>query len=64
MTQNEWLILGVYTIAGIVIGFIIKKWVMPILLKYAQKTNIESDDLVIAILQKWVIVWFFSLGLF
>lgn len=64
MTQNECIILGIYIITGIVIGFVLKKWIMPILLKYAQKTTIESDDLVIAILQKWVVVWFFSLGLF
>lgn len=64
MTQNEWLILGIYIVAGLAIGFLLKKLAMPYLLKYAQKTSIESDDMVIAILQKWVIVWFFSLGLF
>ena len=64
MTQNEILQLSIFIVSGFVVGFIIHKWIMPLLAKLATKTTIKSDDLIINTIDKWVISWFVALGLF
>ncbi len=64
MNGNDILQLSIYVVGGFIIGFIIHKWVMPILGKLAAKTKLKSDDLIISIISKWVISWFLALGLF
>lgn len=64
MTDNDILQLTLYTVSGLLIGLILYKIVMPFIAKLAAKTSIKSDDLIIQTLRKWVIPWFFALGLF
>ena len=64
MIDNDILHLIIYLLGGFVIGFIIHKWIMPLIAKLAAKTNMKSDDLIINAIKKWVILWCVSLGLF
>lgn len=64
MTDNDILQLCLYTVSGLLIGLLLYKIVMPFIAKLAAKTAIKSDDLIIQTLRKWVIPWFFALGLF
>ncbi len=64
MTDNDILQLGVYTLSGLLTGFFIHKVIMPLISKFAAKTAIKSDDLIIRTISKWVIPWFLVLGLF
>ena len=64
MTQQEWITLSIYIGSGILLGFILRKIILPFLLKFAKTTSIKSDELIISIVQQWVIIWFFALGLF
>ena len=47
MIDNDILHLIIYLLGGFVIGFIIHKWIMPLIAKLAAKTNMKSDDLII-----------------
>ena len=64
MTDNDILQLCLYTFSGLLIGLVVYKIIMPFFIKLAAKTAIKSDDLIIKTLSKWVIPWFFALGLF
>jgi len=64
MTENEILQLSIYIVSGFVLGFLVHKWIIPILKKIAKKTTIKSDDLIIKTIDKWIIWWFVALGLF
>ncbi|MBL7702133.1 MAG: mechanosensitive ion channel family protein [Ferruginibacter sp.] len=64
MTDNDILQLSLFTVSGLLTGLILYKIVMPFIAKLAAKTSIKSDDLIIQTLRKWVIPWFFALGLF
>ncbi len=64
MTDNDILQLCLYTAAGLLIGLLLNKIVMPFFAKLAAKTALKSDDLIIKTLSKWVIPWFLALGLF
>jgi small-conductance mechanosensitive channel len=64
MTDNDILQLCLYTVAGLLIGLLLYKIVLPFIAKLAAKTAIKLDDVIIKTLSKWVIPWFFALGLF
>ena len=64
MTENDILQLCLYTLSGLLIGLIVYKIIIPLIAKMTAKTAIKSDDLIIKTLSKWVIPWFFALGLF
>ena len=64
MTENDILQLCLYTLSGLLIGLVVYKIIIPLIAKMAAKTAIKSDDLIIKTLSKWVIPWFFTLGLF
>lgn len=64
MTDYDILQLCLYTVSGLLVGLLLYKIVMPFIAKLAAKTNIKSDDLIIKTLSKWVIPWFFALGLY
>ena len=57
--HNKHIIEIVIAIGGaIVLGWLIKKIVFPILYKFTNKTKWKSDDLIIESIGKWVIFWF------
>ncbi len=64
MTQDDILKLVLYILGGFVVGFIVHKWLMPLLSKLASRTKLKSDDLIIETITKWVVAWFVALGLF
>lgn len=64
MSQNDILQLSIYIVSGFALGVIIHKWIMPFIVKLAAKTSIQSDDLIINSIRKWIIPWFLVLGLF
>lgn len=64
MTQDDILKLVLYILGGFVVGFIVHKWVMPLLARLASRTKLKSDDLIVETIRKWVISWFVALGLF
>ena len=64
MSNNEILQLCIYTVSGLVAGIFLHKIIMPVFTRLAAKTSIKSDDLIIKTIRKWVIPWFFALGLY
>src|SRR5665647_214817 len=62
--ENDILQLAIYVVSGFLIGFILHKWIMPLLARLATKTKLKTDDLIVSIISKWVISWFVALGLF
>lgn len=64
MSNNDILQLCVYTVSGLVTGIFLHKIIMPLFARLASKTLIKSDDLIIKTIRKWIIPWFFALGLY
>ncbi len=64
MSNNEMLQLSIYTVSGLVAGIFVHKVIMPLFARLALKTSFKSDDLIIKTISKWVIPWFFALGLY
>jgi small-conductance mechanosensitive channel len=64
MTGYEILQLSIYIASGFVLGFVLYKWLIPVLAKLAAKTKWQSDDLIIHTISKWVIPWLMALGLY
>ncbi|HEX2682560.1 MAG TPA: mechanosensitive ion channel family protein [Ferruginibacter sp.] len=64
MSQQDLLQLIIYTVSGLLIGLFLHKVIMPMIAKLAARTAIRSDDLIIATIRRWVIPWFFALGLY
>ncbi|MDP4283490.1 MAG: mechanosensitive ion channel [Bacteroidota bacterium] len=64
MIKNDIFQLAIYVFSGFLIGFVFHKWIMPVLAKLAAKTRLKSDDLIVSIINKWIISWFVALGLF
>lgn len=56
--------LSIYIASGFVLGFILHKFVIPVLSRLAAKTRWQSDDLIIRTISKWVIPWLMALGLY
>ncbi len=64
MTDDDIFKLVAWILAGFAFGFIIHRWVMPILSKLASRTRLKSDDLIVETIRQWIISWFVALGLF
>jgi small-conductance mechanosensitive channel len=64
MNEHEILLLAIYTVSGFLVGLFMHKVIMPLFTRLASKTSLKSDDLIITTINKWVIPWFFALGLF
>ncbi|MFN4286138.1 MAG: mechanosensitive ion channel family protein [Lacibacter sp.] len=64
MTPYDALLLGLYIIAGWLLGWSSNRWLMPALVKVSSKTETEVDDLVISSIRKWTIPWLTATGLF
>ena len=56
--------LCIYTASGLATGIFLHKIIMPVFARLAAKTSIKSDDLIIKTIRKWIIPWFFALGLY
>lgn len=59
LTNAQLIEIGIALFGSIVAGWLIKKFIFPILYKLTHKTKWKSDDLIIESIGKWVIFWFF-----
>jgi small-conductance mechanosensitive channel len=57
-TEQKIKILSVLA-GSLVIGWLVKKFIFPLLYKFTGKTKWKGDDLVIDSISRWVIFWFF-----
>lgn len=47
---------------GVIFGWLIKKLIVPLLLRITRKTKWKSDDLVVESVAGWIVFWFFLGG--
>jgi len=59
LTNSQLIEIGIAVIGSIVLGWVIKKLLFPVLYRLARKTKWKSDDLVVESVGHWVIFWFF-----
>lgn len=64
MSNHDLLLLAIYVGGGFLLGFLLYKFVIPLLTKLAAKTTLQSDDLIVSIIRKWTIPWMVALGVF
>ncbi len=64
MSNHDLILLAVYVGGGFLLGYLLYRFVIPLLSKLAAKTNIQSDDLIVLVLKKWIISWMVALGIF
>ena len=62
MQQNDILILSALLVAGTILGWILRKWVFPALIRLAGKTRQNADNLILISFKKWIIVLIVALG--
>lgn len=59
LTNNHLIEIAIAVFGGIILGWLVKKLLFPVLYKLTRKTKWKSDDLIIESVGKWVIFWFF-----
>lgn len=64
MTFDELIYFSIFVGAGVLLGILVRKLVMPILHKTSSRTKWSGDDLIIANINKWIIPWFVALGIY
>jgi small-conductance mechanosensitive channel len=62
MLQKDILILSVLLVSGIILGWILKKWLFPVLIRIAEKTKQNADNLILNSFKKWIIILIVALG--
>ena len=62
MTNHDILTLTIYLASAIFIGLLVRKWILPYLVKMANRTRWKYDDIIIDCVKGWVIFWFFLAG--
>jgi small-conductance mechanosensitive channel len=62
MNNQDFFILAMYLFASLVVGFIIRKLVLPLLVKVTNLIRWKLDDIVINSIKNWIIFWFFLAG--
>ena len=63
MTQQDIFTLAIYAGSAFLIGFIARKWIVPILIKWANRTRWKYDDIFFESIKDWLIFWFFLGGI-
>src|SRR5213592_5176798 len=53
-----------FALAGLVVGLLVQRTVLPRLARAAARTRMTADDIVIAALRGPVVLWFTMLGLY
>lgn len=64
MTLHDSLLLSLYVMGGLFIGWSINRWLMPLFGRISSKTATAVDDLLITSVRKWTIAWLTATGLF
>lgn len=62
MQQKDILILSALLVSGIILGWVLRKWLFPILISIAGKTKQNGDNLILKSFKKWIIVLIVALG--
>lgn len=62
MTNQDILRLAIYLTSAVVAGLIVRKWVVPLLVKITRLTRWKSDDIIIDSIKNWIIFWFILAG--
>jgi small-conductance mechanosensitive channel len=62
MNDHDIFILAIYIVSAIVIGLIVRKWIVPLLSNVAGYTRWKSDDILINNIKPWVVFWFLLAG--
>jgi small-conductance mechanosensitive channel len=62
MQQKDILILSALIVGGSLLGWLLRIWIFPLLIKIAGKTKQQADNLVLASFKKWIIVLVIALG--
>jgi small-conductance mechanosensitive channel len=58
LTNRQWLEIGIAVGGSIVLGWLIRQFVFPYLIRLSRKTKWRSDDLVLESTSKWIVFWF------
>lgn len=64
MTIGEFINLSICVGSGIVVGYLVRKLLMPVLFRTTSKTKWTGDDLIINSVNHWIIAWFVVLGIY
>ena len=64
MTWDELIHFSIFIAGGFFIGLLLKKIIVPQMLKITGKSKWEGDDLIIRVLSVWFIPWFTVLGIY
>ncbi|MEZ5034130.1 MAG: mechanosensitive ion channel family protein [Chitinophagaceae bacterium] len=59
MEQRHIIEIAIAVGGSVILGWLVKMIVFPVLYKLARKTKWKSDDLIIESIGKWIIFWFF-----
>lgn len=59
LSNNQLLEIGLVMAGSLLLGWLIKKFIFPVLYRLTHRTSWKSDDLIISSIANWVIFWFF-----
>ncbi len=62
MDFDGWIYFLIYLGSGILLGFVIKRFIWPVLMRTSTQTRWITDDLLTAAVNKWIIPWSIVLG--
>jgi len=62
MQQKDILILTALVVGGSVLGWLLRIWLIPILIRLSAKTKQQADNLILKSFKKWIIVLIIALG--
>lgn len=62
MQQKDILILTILVVAGTLTGWLLRVWVLPRIITFADKTKQQADNLILKSFKKWIIVLIVALG--
>ena len=62
MQQKDILILSALLVGGSIVGWILRKWLLPLLTRLATKSKQQAENLILKSFKKWIIVLVVALG--
>jgi small-conductance mechanosensitive channel len=62
MQQKDILVLSALIVAGSFLGWLLRIWIFPLLIRLAGKTRQQADNLILISFKKWIIVLIVALG--
>jgi small-conductance mechanosensitive channel len=59
LTQKQLIEITIVVLGSLLLGWLVKRFLFPLLYRMTHRTKWKSDDLIIESTGRWVIVWFF-----